>query len=119
MYLSILGEPTEEELVKYPSVHLTNIYEWVPSVLDFSYHEPDGEPIWACDPQHIDLIDFNFDPQGLYTKRAINTLPSLADVHKKSLPWVCLLPHPLLRPGKTKSSQKHLNLINIDPNSVG
>ena len=28
MYLSILGKPTDEELVKYPSVHLTSIHEW-------------------------------------------------------------------------------------------
>ena len=33
MYLSILGKPTDEELVKYPSVHLTRIHEWDPSVL--------------------------------------------------------------------------------------
>ena len=39
MYLSILGKPTDEELVKYPSVHLTSIYEWDPSVLHFSYPE--------------------------------------------------------------------------------
>ena len=64
MYLSILGKPTDEELVKYPSVHLTSIHEWDPSVLDFSYPEGDGEPVWACDPQHVDLIDPNFDPQG-------------------------------------------------------
>ena len=82
MYLSILGKPTDEELVIYPSVHLTSINEWDPSVLEFSYPEGDGEPVWACDPQHVDLIDPNFDPQGLYTKRAINTLSSLADVHK-------------------------------------
>ena len=82
MYLSILGKPTIE--VKYPSVHLTSIHEWDPSVLDFSYPEGDGEPVWACDPKHVDLIDPNFDPQGLYTKRAINTLSSLADVHKIS-----------------------------------
>ena len=47
MYLSILGKPTDEELVKYPSVHLTSIHEWDPSVLDFSYPERDGEPVWA------------------------------------------------------------------------
>ena len=80
MYLSILGKPTDEELVKYPSVHLTSIHEWDPSVLDFSYPEGDGKPVWACDPQHLDLIDPNFAPHGLYTKRAINTLSSLADV---------------------------------------
>ena len=76
MYLSILGKPTDEELVQYPSVHLTSNHEWDPSVLDFSYPEGDGEPVWACDPQHLDLLDPNFDPHGLYTKRAINTLSS-------------------------------------------
>ena len=40
-----------------------------------------GKPT-VLDPQHVDLIDPNFDHQGLYTKRAINTLSSLADVHK-------------------------------------
>ena len=68
MYLSILGKPTDEELVKYPSVHLTSIHKWTLIVLDFSYPEGDGEPVWACDPQYVDLIDPNFDPQGLYTK---------------------------------------------------
>ena len=82
MYLSILGKPTDKELVKYPSVHLTSNHEWDPSVLDFSYSEGDGDPVWACDPQYVDLIDPNLDHQGLYTKRAINTLSSLADVHK-------------------------------------
>ena len=75
MYLSILDEPTDEELVKYPSVHLTSIHEWDPSILDFSYPEKD-------DPQHGDVIDPNFDSKGLYTKRVINTLSSLSHVHK-------------------------------------
>ena len=82
MYLSILGKPTDEELVKYPSVHLTSIHEWDPSAIDFRYPEGDGEPVWACDPQQVDLIDPNFDHQGLYTERAINTLSCLADVLK-------------------------------------
>ena len=84
MYLSILGKPTDEELVKCPSVHLTSIHEWDPSVLDLSSPEGDGEQVWACDPQHIDLLHPNFDPHGLYTKRAINTLSSLADVQPTS-----------------------------------
>ena len=84
MYLSILGKPTDEELVKYPSVHLTSIHEWDPSVFDYIHPEGDEEPIWACDPQHIDLLDPNFDAHGLYTKRAINTLSSLADVFQTS-----------------------------------
>ena len=45
MYLSILGKPTDEELAKYPSVHLTSIHEWDTSVLDVSYPEGDGEPV--------------------------------------------------------------------------
>ena len=82
MYSSIMGKPTDEELLKYPSVHLTSIHEWDPSVLDYSHPEGDGEPLWACDPQHLDLLDPNFDTHGLYTKRAINTLSSLAGVQQ-------------------------------------
>ena len=120
MYLSILGKPTDEELVKYPSVHLTRIHEWDPSVLDFSYPEGDGEPAWACDPQHVDLIDPNFDPQGLYTKRAINTLSSIADVHKTPpmAKFSSASPSKACKPVNTNSSQKHLILINIDHISV-
>ena len=84
MYRSILGNPTDEELVKYPSVRLTSIHEWDPSVLDYSHPEGDGEPGWACDPQHIDLLDPNFDTHGLYMKRAINTWSCLADVQQTS-----------------------------------
>ena len=73
-----MGKPTDEELVKYPSVHLTSIHEWDPSVLDYSHPEGDGEPLWVCDPQHLDHLDPNFDTHGLYIKTAINTLSSLA-----------------------------------------
>ena len=69
MYLSILGKPTDEELVNYPSVHWTNIHEWDLSVLDFSCPEEDGEPVRACDPQSVDLLDPNIDTQGLYIMR--------------------------------------------------
>ena len=85
MYLSIIGKRTDEELLKHPSVHLTSIHEWGPSVLDYFHPECDGEPIWACYPQHLDLIDLNFDTHGLYTKTAINSLSSLADVQHKPL----------------------------------
>ena len=74
MYLSILGKPTDEELVKLPSVHLTSIHEWDPSGLDYSHPAGDGEPVWVIDPQYIDLLDPNFDTYGMYTKRAINTV---------------------------------------------
>ena len=85
MYLNIMGKPTDDELVKYPSVHLTSMHEWDPSVLDYSHPEGDEEPVWGCDPQHIDLIGPNFDTHGLYTRRAINTLSPLADIQYISL----------------------------------
>ena len=53
-----------------------------PQSLNYSHPEGDGEPLWACDPQHLDLPDSNFDTHGLYTKRAINTLSSLAGVQQ-------------------------------------
>ena len=59
-----------------------NILEWDPSVLYYSHPEGDGEPLWACDPQHLDLLVPNFDAHGLYTKRAINTFSSLAGVQQ-------------------------------------
>ena len=74
--------------------------------------EGDGELVWACDPQHIDLIDPNFDTHGLNTKRAINTLSSLADVQQTSLPWLCLHPSPSFKPSSIMSSQKHLIMTN-------
>ena len=43
MYLNIMGKPIDEELVKYPSVHLTSMHEWDPSVLDYSHPERDEE----------------------------------------------------------------------------
>ena len=61
MYLSILGKPTDDELVKYPSIHLTSIHECDPSVLAYSHPDGDEEPVWACDPQQIDVFDLNFN----------------------------------------------------------
>ena len=97
MYLS---KPTDEELVKYPSVHLTSIHEWDTSVLDYDHTEGDGEPVWACDPQHIDLLDPNIDTHGLYAKRAINTLSSLAEVQQTS-------PMTLPSPKSITQAKKH------------
>ena len=118
MYLSIMGKPTHEELLKYPSVHLTNIHEWDPSALDYSHPEGDGEALLACDPQHLDLLDPNFDTHGLYTKRAINTMSSLAGVQQPT-PMAYHHPSHPFRPVNTNSRQKHLILTNIDHISLG
>ena len=64
MYLSILGKPTNEELVKYPSVHLTSIHEWDASVLDYNHPECDGEPFWANDPQTLIFLTVILIPMG-------------------------------------------------------
>ena len=50
------------------------------------------EPVWAIDPQQIDLLDPDFDTYGLYTERAINTLSSLADAQQ---PPPMALPSPM------------------------
>ena len=50
MYLSILGKPTDQDLERYPAVHLTGPHEWDPSVLDYTHPSDDGEPPWSNDP---------------------------------------------------------------------
>ena len=50
MYLSLLGKPTDQDLERYPAVHLTGPHEWDPSVLDYSHPSGDGEPPWSNDP---------------------------------------------------------------------
>ena len=119
MYLSIMGKPTDEELLKYPSVHLTSIHEWDPSVLDYSHPEGDGEPLWACDPQHLDLLDPNFDAHGLDTKRAINTLSSLAGVQQPSPMVISSFKSPIQACKHKIKPEIYLILINIDHISVG
>ena len=44
MYLSILGKPTDQDLERYPAVHLTGPHEWDSSVLDYTHPSGDGEP---------------------------------------------------------------------------
>ena len=36
MYHSLLGKPTDQDLERYPAVHLTGPHEWDPSVLDYT-----------------------------------------------------------------------------------
>ena len=118
MYLSIMGKPTDEELLKYPSVHLTSIHEWETSVLDYSHPEGEGEPLWACDPQHLDLLDPNFDAHGLYTKRAINTLSSLSGVQQPT-PIAISSSKSSIQACKHKLKPEIPDFDNIDHISVG
>ena len=39
-----LGIPTDKDIQTYPSVHLTSLIEWDPSVLDYVHPEDNGEP---------------------------------------------------------------------------
>ena len=80
MYLSILRKPTDKDLERYPSVHLTGPHEWDPSVLDFTHPSGDGEPPWSNDPDEGFAFDPNFDEFGDYTQRAIQTLSILDDL---------------------------------------
>ena len=79
MYLSIIGKPTDQDLERYPAVHLTGPHEWDPSVLDYTHPSDDGEPSWSNDPDEIYAFDPNFDEFGDYTQRAIQTLRFLDD----------------------------------------
>ena len=50
MYLSILGNPTDQDLERYPAVHLTRPHEWDPSVLDDTIPTRNGRELgerWA------------------------------------------------------------------------
>ena len=61
---------------------------------NYSHPVGDGEPPWAIDPQLRDLLDANFDAYGLYTKRAINTLSSMALTDTQQPPPMAL-PSPM------------------------
>ena len=37
MYMSLLGEPTDQDLEEYPHVLLTSPHGWNPSVLDYTH----------------------------------------------------------------------------------
>ena len=79
MYLSIIGKPTDQDLERYPAVHLTGPHEWDPSVLDYTHPSGDGEPPWSNDPDERYAFDPNFDEFGDYTQRVIQTLNILDD----------------------------------------
>ena len=73
MYHSILGKPTDNDLERYPAVHLTGQgpHEWDPSVLDYTHPSGDGEPPWSNDADERIAVDPNFDefvntPKGQY-----------------------------------------------------
>ena len=71
MYLSILGKLTDEDLERYPAVHLTGPHEWDPSGLDYTHTSGDGEPTWSNDPnERFDFVP-NFDECGDCSQRAI------------------------------------------------
>ena len=84
IYLSLIGKPTDEDLERYPAVHLTGLHEWDPSVFDFTHPSGDGEPPWSNDPDERFAFDTNFDEIGDYTKMSIQTL-SIQDDSSKPL----------------------------------
>ena len=77
MHLSILGNPTDTDLERYPAVHLTGPHEWDPSVLDYTHPSGDGEPPWSNDPNEKSAFDSNFDEFGDYTQRVIQFPPEM------------------------------------------
>ena len=90
-YLSILGKPTDQDLERYPAVHLTGPHEWDPSVLDYTHPSGDGEPPWSNDPDERSAFDPNFDEYGDYTQRVIQTLSILDDSSSTLTPCPTLM----------------------------
>ena len=77
MYLSLLGKPSDEDVMRYPAVHLTGPHEWDPSILDFSHPSGDREPPLSNDLNERFTFDPNFDEFGDYTQSTIQTLSIL------------------------------------------
>ena len=84
MYLQLQGIPTDQDLLNYPSVHLTSPHEWDPSVLDYEHPENNGEPDWAIDPNENFQFDPNFDAFGDYVNRSLSILDILDETPKIS-----------------------------------
>ena len=70
MYLSIIGNPTDKYLERYPAVHITGPHEWDPSVLDYTHPSGDGEPpYWTLMrelPLILTLMSLEITPNGQY-----------------------------------------------------
>ena len=79
MYLSPLGKPADEDLERYPAVHLRELHEWDPSVLNYSYPSGDGESTCSTDPTERFAFDPYFDEFGDYKHSAIQILSVLDD----------------------------------------
>ena len=84
MYLEFIGTPTDKDLQKYPSVHLTSQDEWDPSVLDYVHQDSDAEPSWTTDPNDRSQFDPNFDEFGDYVNTVIQILNILVDTPQTS-----------------------------------
>ena len=98
MYPSILGNPTDKDLERYPAVHLTGPHEWDPSVLDYTHPSGDVEPPWSNDPDERFACDPDFDEFGDYPQRAIQTLSIPDDSSSTSTPCctqLCTLQDPM------------------------
>ena len=68
MYLSILGNPTDKDLERYPAVHLTGPHEWDPSVFDYTHPSGDGEPpsLMRDLPLILTLMSLGITPNRQY-----------------------------------------------------
>ena len=81
MHLSLLGKPTDQDLDRYPAVHLTGPHEWDPSVLDYTHPSGDGEPPWSNDPAERYAFDPNFDEFGIIPKGQFKFSASWMTLH--------------------------------------
>ena len=85
MYMSLLGQPTDVDLITYPHVLLTGPHEWDPSVLDYTHPTSSEDPTWAPDPSLCSAHDPRIDGFGNFKGRVQHTLISKLAQHKHAI----------------------------------
>ena len=81
MYLKFQGIPTDTDLQTYPSVHLTSLQEWDPSVLDYVHTKDNGEPSLTYDSIEKFQVDPTFDEFDDYISKLLSTTPQISSTH--------------------------------------
>ena len=74
-----MGNPTDQELEKYPHMLLTSPHESDPSVLDYAHPNTCGYPSWAPDPSPRDQHDSRIDECGNFKDRVVQALSTLSE----------------------------------------
>ena len=81
MYLKFQGIPTDKDLQRYPSVHLTSPRQWDPSVLGYVHSKDNGEPNLTYDSIEKFQVDPTFDEFDYYINKLLSIPPQISSSH--------------------------------------